>query len=234
MSLYAYCLCEDSAAEASAGGRGVGGAEVSALRLGSLAALVSEFEGERVAVTRENVLAHSRVNARALAVTTPLPFRFGTLAEAERLAAYVAANEAGLREALARVSGHVEMGAKVLRAAAEAETRAGLAEEPGAAAGSGTAYLLAKRRAIEGGEALMREAEGAAAWLAGVVSDLARESSVSVNPAGQIVVRAAHLVERGRAAEYRARLRAAGERRPELRLLTSGPWPPYSFGPPRS
>jgi hypothetical protein len=52
---------------------------------------------------------------------------------------------------------------------------------------------------------------------------------VRVSPEGSLVVRAAHLVVRERVEEYRERLRAAGDERRELRLLTSGPWPPYSF-----
>lgn len=60
---------------------------------------------------------------------------------------------------------------------------------------------------------------------------MARDSRVTVNPSGALVVRAAHLVERGHVEEYRARVQLMGEERAgALRFLTSGPWPPYSFG----
>jgi hypothetical protein len=52
---------------------------------------------------------------------------------------------------------------------------------------------------------------------------------VRLSPSEAISVRAAHLVERERVAEYRTRLRALAAERRDVRLLTSGPWPPYSF-----
>jgi gas vesicle protein GvpL/GvpF len=38
-----------------------------------------------------------------------------------------------------------------------------------------------------------------------------------------------HLVERGSGPRYRDALRAAAETAPELRVVASGPWPPYAF-----
>ena len=77
---------------------------------------------------------------------------------------------------------------------------------------------------------MRQRAEGLAAWLAEGVAGLARESSVRVSPSEAIVVRAAHLVGREGVAEYRERLRGLRAARPDVRLLASGPWPPYSFG----
>ena len=114
MSLYVYCLGDELGGAAFEGLAGVGGARVRVLALGALAAVVSEAAGEAAVVNEENRLAHNRVNAAALAVTTPLPCRFGTRAAPERLAEYVSANEAALAAALARVRGCVEMSVKLL------------------------------------------------------------------------------------------------------------------------
>jgi hypothetical protein len=256
MSLYVYCLGDELSAEWFGDLRGVGGAPVRVLAAGALAAAVSEFGGEAAEVSAENVRAHNRVNAAALARTTPLPFRFGTLAAASALADYVSANEAALLDALARVRGCVEMSVKVrweaekakvkrqkaIEEGGEAEGRLDAAagegagsELPGGArghtpgAGSGTAFLLARRREILGDEALRRRAEGVAAWLASRVSELVRESAARTSPSEALVVRAAHLVERARLGEYRARVRALSGERADLHFLASGPWPPYSF-----
>ena len=242
MSLYVYCLGDDLSGVAFEGLAGVCGARVRALALGSLAALVSE-PGD-VAVNEENLLAHNRVNAAALAVTTPLPCRFGTRAAPERLAEYVSANGAALSSALARVRGCVEMSVKLM-GKAEGLNSEVESEEAGAArasaggaglgaAGAGTAFLLKKRREILGEEGARRRAEEAAAWLATGVGELARETAVRLSPSEAIFVRAAHLVERARVEEYRARLRALAAGREDLRLLNSGPWPPYSFSDIRS
>lgn len=267
--LYVYCVGDELSEASFEGVAGVGGARVSLLGLGRLAAVVSAAAGEPVAVTEENLAAHNRVNAAALAGSTPLPFRFGTLAAGERLAAYAASNEAALLAALARVRGCVEMGVKLMEkaqgprreahddgasetAADEAQNVAaaslgGVAEDASSGAGSpplesgslslkegarvgrGTAFLLRKRREVLGEEDARLRAEGLAAWLAAGVEGLVRASAVRVGPSEAIAVRAAHLVERVRVEEYRGRLRALRDGRAGLRLLTSGPWPPYSF-----
>ncbi len=237
MSLYVYCLGDELPGDAFEGLTGVGGAPVRLLKLGPLAAVVSEAGEEPVAVTEENLLAHNRVNAAALAASTPLPFRFGTRAAPERLADYAASNEAALAAALARVRGCVEMSVKLLEKAegggkpeADGAGRGAGVDEAAAAVGRGTAFLLRKRREVLGEEEARRRAEELAAWLASGVGELARESAVRVSPSEAIVVRAAHLVERARVGEYRERLRGLGAARAGTRLLTSGPWPPYSFG----
>lgn len=239
MSLYVYCLGDEMSESAFEGLTGVGGAAVRVLSLkGRLSAVVSDAPSEPVAVNEENLQAHNRVNAAALAVATPLPFRFGTRAAPERLAEYAATNETALASTLARVRGTVEMGVKLLsKTAGEGQPTEGGSEgvseggegDGSAAVGRGTAFLLKKRREALGGEEARLRAEGLAAWLAEGVAGLARESAVRVNPSEAIVVRAAHLVGRESVEQYRARLRGLRAARTDLRLLASGPWPPYSF-----
>jgi hypothetical protein len=233
MSLYVYCLGEDLPESAFEGLAGVGRARVRVLALGGLAALVSEAGEETTAIKEENLLAHNRVNAAALAVSTPLPCRFDTRTAPERLAEYVSTNAAAISAALARVRGRVEMSVKLMEKSGVRSQESGVESEAGVgepgAAGAGTAFLLKKRREILGEEGARRRTEEAAAWLASGVGELARETAERLSPPEAIFVRAAHLVERARVEEYRARLRALAAERRDLRLLTSGPWPPYSF-----
>lgn len=246
MRFYVYCLSDEPRAVSVEGLKGVGGAEARAIEVGGAAsvvgvvAVVSEFEGERAAVTRENLRAHNSVNAHVLALATPLPFRFGTLADESSLAAYVAANAGALADAFARVRDCVEMGVKlrvvegpeVGAESSEVDAERINVEEVSAArevGGRGTAFLLAKRREILGEESLKARAEDVAARLAECVEGLARETDVRLSPEGPIVVRAAHLVSRADVTEYRARVRSFGASLGGLHVLTSGPWPPYSF-----
>ena len=231
MSLYVYCLGEDLGGAAFEGLAGVGGARVQLLKVGSLTALVSEAVD--AAVNESNLLAHNRVNAAALALTTPLPCRFGTRATPERLDEYVSQNAAALEAALARVRGRVEMSVKLMEKAKGKRQKAKEEGETGVAdlkpAGAGTAFLLKKRRELLGEEGARRRAEEAAVWLASGVGELAQETAARLSPSEAIFVRAAHLVERARVEEYRRRLRTLAAARRDLRLLASGPWPPYSF-----
>jgi len=239
MSLYVYCLGDGLSGAAFEGLAGVCGSRVRVLALGSVAAVVSEPGDEAVAADEENLLAHNRVNAAALAVATPLPCRFGTRAAPERLERYVSDKGAALSSALARVRGRVEMSVKLMwksegrKTEVESEEGGALRAAAGGAdlgaAGAGTAFLLKKRREILGEEGARRRAEEAAAWLASGLGGLAREEAVRSSPSEAIIVRAAHLVERAHVTEYRARLRALAAERADLRLLTSGPWPPYNF-----
>ena len=104
MSLYVYCLGEGLRAEWFGGVRGVCGAQVRVVALGGVAAVVSEFGGGTAQADAENLRAHNRVNAAALARATPLPFRFGTLAGERRLADYVSEKEGVLFAARAAVA----------------------------------------------------------------------------------------------------------------------------------
>lgn len=241
MKFYVYCL-SDGLSDASVEGlTGVGGAHVRLVSIGGAAsvfgvvAVVSEFAGERVALTRENLLAHNRVNAHVLARVTPLPFRFATLSDEARLSAYVASNETALAEGFALVRGCVEMGVKVrldegAKAAKPSAVNVEAVNDEAAGVGRGTAFLLAKRQEILGGEALKARAEEAAARVAACVGGVARERDVRLSPEGPIVVRASHLVAREDVADYRARVRDLGAGLAWMHVLASGPWPPYSFG----
>ena len=172
MSLYVYCLGDEPERVEFEGLAGVGGACVRVLALASLAAVVSERGDEATAANAENLLAHNRVNAAALAVSTPLPCRFGTRAAPERLAEYVSTNEAALAAALARVRGCVEMSVKLMEKTEGRKAEVGSVEEVRGGRrrrrrerGAGTAFLLKKRREILGEEGARRRAEEAAAWL---------------------------------------------------------------------
>ena len=235
MKLYLYCLSDDPKIAEIEATAGLSGACTSVVDLGKMKAIVSDVEIHQVEVTRENVLAHERVIDRVMLETTPLPFRFGAVVTIERLQNYIESNEARLQALLDRVRGAVEMSVKIIwdKGAAgnqSAETTLQETESKDVASTSpGLAFLLAKQRKMAGERELKGRAEEIASWLDRGVAGLTRDKALSVQPAERIVVSAAFLVERERVAEYRERMNALGRERNELRFLTSGAWPPYSF-----
>lgn len=236
MRFYVYGLSEEVSETTLAGCAGVGGGSPFLFEKDGMRAVVSEFKEERVAVTRENLKAHNRVLGSVLAETTPLPFRFGTLASAGTLAQYIEAHRTQLDAALARVRGCVEMSVKILWETGDvkaADLKRAAAREAGQAAArptTGAAYLAAKRAEMAADEELKKREEEVAVWLSGALGEAVKESRVEVRHGQALVVRAAHLVERARLGEYRERVREARARgRGELSFLTSGAWPPYSF-----
>ena len=230
MNLYAYCLSDEVTAGAVENVTGVAGASVRLVERAGISAVVSEFVDEKIAVTRENVLAHERVVRRVLAETTPLPFRFGTIVTEARLESYLDSQQAKLKEQMERVRGAVEMSVKVIwRPETVGNEASGGGDEEAAAGGSGTRFLLEKRRELMGESALKERAEEVAAWLGRAVEGLVRESRVELQPSENLILAASHLVERALLADYRAALGRSKTERPELHFLTSGAWPPYSF-----
>jgi len=221
MKLYVYCLAEKIDASAIPVS-GISGARVEVRQISGFSLLVSEFESDAPPpVTRENALAHAAVVSSVLKETTPLPFRFGTVADEEQLRNYLTLHQTGLETNLARVRGCVEMSVKII-SHTDLEMKD---SDDTAPVNPGTRFLEEKRRKIRGTEA----AKLVAAWLKDQVATYVRQEDVTLCPTEKLIVAAAHLVAREQVAEYRERLAEARKTRPELHFLVSGPWPPYTF-----
>lgn len=223
MKLYAYCFTGDNEAPESL--TGIGGSQVRSLRLGEFSILVSDFSADAVPVNRHNVLAHAAVIQSVLARTTPLPFRFGTLVAEQQLRNYVTAKGPALAAKLENVRGCIEMNTKVIwqSEGVVAKRVQEVNDKPG------TTFLAQKRREILGSETRIAEAKRVVAWLEQHVGEIVRDERIEEGRTEKLIVAAAHLVERGALEQYRARLKAAREGRPQLHFLVSGPWAPYSF-----
>ena len=235
MKLYLYCLSDNAKISALETTAGLSGACARVIDLGKIKAVVSEVETHNVKVTKENVIAHERVIDRVMIQTTPLPFRFGAVVSVEQLQSYVEKNEVRLQSLLDRVRGAVEMSVKIIWdkdtvSLRHAETRSEQSESKNVSyPGPGLAFLLAKQRELSVERELKDRAEEIARWLDQAVTGLVRDKSVSVQPSDRMVVSAAFLVERPRVAQYRESIDTLSRERKELRFLTSGAWPPYSF-----
>lgn len=226
MKLYAYCLAEKIDA-LPAPVIGISGARVDLLRLEDFSVLVSEFDADSAPpVTRENVLAHDAVVRSVLSVTTPLPFRFGTVQTKTQLGSYIKTHRTALEAKLAAVHGCVEMSVKIISKANQSDlnTSSERAED-----GPGARFLNEKRREILGGERRAKEAREVAAWLEEQLGTFVRQQEISLCPTEKLIVAAAHLIARDQVAKYRDRLTSARNLRRELHFLVSGPWPPYTF-----
>jgi hypothetical protein len=94
------------------------------------------------------------------------------------------------------------------------------------AAGPGTAFLKEKQRELAGDERLAALSSLLRAELGGLIKD----ESLGLRPSDTSVLAAVfHLVESSKIQQYREKMAAVLEKRPELHFMVSGPWPPYSF-----
>jgi hypothetical protein len=177
-----------------------------AVRSNGLTALYAP--AERHEVTSETLWRHEEVVEALMAERNLLPVRFGTLVPDPGAAARaLAERSAELSAALDRVRGAVELAVRV-------DTRRPEPDEARSAA-TGRAYMSAKAR---------RRAR------ANLVHEpLALLSRESVKQRGPELLRAAYLVDRGAVDAFVNLVRRLQDSHPELELLCTGPWPPYSF-----
>ena len=222
MKLYAYCLCADLDTFDNYVS-GVSGAAVRVLKIGDVAVLVSDCEA--VPVTQENMLAHAAVVRSVLTRTTPMPFRFGTLATEQQLQSFVTTNKLAIANKLAHLRGCVEMDLKTTWQSSNSVPAA-----PDPEAGPGTAFLKQKRRELLGDEQVTAQRAELSGLLRTELGTLIKDEKIDVLPSGKPgLAKVFHLVESSKIKEYRKRVQELSEKWPKLKLEVSGPWPPYSF-----
>jgi Gas vesicle synthesis protein GvpL/GvpF len=179
-----------------------------AVRSDGLTALCAPAEQREL--TPEVLWRHEAVVESLMGDRDLLPLRFGTLVEDDE-AAVRALDERReeLKTSLDRVRGAVEL-------AVRAETVAAGERMPSGA--TGAEYLRAKAHRSE-----------AARLLHEPLAFLARESVVKP---GSELLRAAYLVDREAVDGFVGLVRRLQETHDGLRVLCTGPWPPYSFAQP--
>jgi hypothetical protein len=178
-----------------------------------LAAICAPAEEREI--TPDTLWQHEQVVEALMEDRDLLPVRFGTRLDDDAAAARsVAERRAELERALERVRGAVELSVR------------GLFVETGPdaeqAAESGADYLRYKRRTAAAQSAVAREVHEPLAALARA------HARRSPRPPAE-ALRAAYLVDRGAVRGFTRLVARLDERHPELRLLCTGPWPPYSF-----
>jgi hypothetical protein len=249
---YLYCLLrcsgEPSLAGAPPGLPGLGPLRILAvgegLRVVAASAPLPEFDGERIeerladldwvsacALAHEAVVEHFR-DAPAL-----LPMKLFTLfASDERALAHLRQSRERLDSVLDRVAGRVEWGVRVrLDEARAREVLAAEARQAGPA-GSGTSFLLRKKREQEASRDLAGRLRAGvdAGWeeLAAAADEaLRREPAATPEQGGKLFLDAALLVPAGRTAELEAAVGRFADRLAVKggEVTLTGPWPPYHF-----
>ncbi|HEX6458049.1 MAG TPA: GvpL/GvpF family gas vesicle protein [Thermoleophilaceae bacterium] len=172
---------------------------------------------EDVEVTPEVLWRHERVVEALMDDRDLLPVRFGTRLQDEDAAARALAERHGeFTRALDRVRGAVEVSVRVLGDQPRPRPSDSL---------SGADYLRAKARSAAAEDAVSRKVHSP-------LASRARASAKLPAPDPAELLRAAYLVDRTSVASFVQCVHELEEANPELRLLCTGPWPPYSFSAP--
>ena len=212
----------------SSGLRGFGGAAVSTVPWRALAAATSPLQSDAPRPTPENVWRHEAIVESLRQQGPALPVRFGTvLADAAAVADALAARYDVLAADLARLGDKVEFSLSVLwdppRTLEEDQALRREAQGPGAR------YLQARLAAHRREAAGREKARALARALDRELSVHALERRCTLLPTPRMAVRAAYLLEPGRVPAFQDAFAQLRRAHPDLRLLVSGPWPPYSF-----
>ncbi len=234
---YVYCIVQATEA-LKFGNIGLGSepAEVHPVHYKDIAAVVSDTPIEVPDATRENVLAHERVNENVMRTHTVIPMSFGTVFKTPQdivellRGAYDAFNDV-----LHKMQDKLEFGLKLLwdrdvavrEVEKEDEEVRRLKNEIASQKGSTYFARMQYGRLLDA--ALQSRSER---YLNEIVDQL-RDVSVAYRankPIGdKMIMNAAFLVSREQEADFDARVKSLGAKYDKLTFRYTGPWPPYNF-----
>jgi hypothetical protein len=198
--------------------RGLAQAPLDSLREGALLAIFTSHAHAPAEPAPDALWAHERVVERLMADRTVLPMRFRSTVDDEgALSALLARDQQRLLHALARVQGRVEIGVRALQPASNGAH--GVAT---VAASTGRDYLLAK---LHDGRRLDRAATELHSPLEAMAVEACRQPLRSEDE----ILRGAYLVDQRVIARFRAAVDRLQRAHPDVAILCTGPWPPYSF-----
>lgn len=229
MVIYVYALL---AAEGSApdGATGLQGSPLELVVRDKIAAATSRHDAPNIEATVDNLWKHERVIEALMAKHDVLPARFGTTFKSEPdLDRVLGRHHDGIVAGLARVRGCVELGVRVMSNVEHPEPEPAIVvsgDRPG------HAYMLA--RAAE--ERRRKHTESRVTALASQLHEplarIARDSTLRPMLAPELLLSAAYLVRRDDVDAFSQRIGKLVEQNPTVRILCTGPWPPYHFVPP--
>ncbi|MBI3362516.1 MAG: GvpL/GvpF family gas vesicle protein [Chloroflexi bacterium] len=198
-----------------------------------IAAVISPVTAPRVPPTESNVWRHEAVLEALMVERAVLPLRFGSvLPDVDAVRAVLSARYVDFVASLRRVCGRVEMGLRVLDTSEAGSWKSEVVRHPvpdGGPEEKGRAYLLTRLDEERRNRGSRQRAEALATEIHATVVRLAVESVVQRLVTPRLLLTAAYLVERERAAVFRKEVEHLIAVYPALRFLCTGPWPPYNF-----
>lgn len=234
---YVYCIIP-TAESISFGPIGIGSepADVHTVPFRDIAAVASDTPLEVYDPTRENVLAHERVNEAVMRRYTVIPMSFGTVFKTrDDIVELLRSAYDAFADVLDKMKGKLEFGLKVLwepevmiqEIEAEDENVHRLRQEISDQRGSTYFARMQYGRLID--QLLQERSEQLAAQILGELKGVSVASRVNKVIGDKMILNAAFLVHRDREADFDLRVKEIGARHSKLNFKYTGPWPPYNF-----
>ena len=210
--------------------------DVYTINFKDMAAVISDVPIAPLDSTRENVLAHERVNETVMREHTVIPMSFGTIFKTrEDIVELLRSAYDAFADVLAKMQDKLEFGLKVLwdreeivrTIEMEDEDIHRLKSEISSQKGSTYFARMQYGRLIE--SALLQRSERYGAELLQQLRDVSVASRVNRSIGDKMIMNAAFLVQRDQEQAFDRRIKAIASRFAALTFKYTGPWPPYNF-----
>jgi len=234
---YVYCIIQASE-PLRFGPLGIGAdpAEVHTVNYRDIAAVVSDTPIEVHDPTRENVLAHERVNETVMRKHTVIPMSFGTVFKTrDDIVELLRSAYDAFHDVLDKMQDKLEFGLKVLwdrdvmvrEIENQDEDVRRLKQEIFAQKGSTYFARMQYGRLMDA--ALSAHSEKYVAEIFAALRDVAVASRANKPIGDKMIMNAAFLVSRDKEQGFDQRVKEIGARFDKLTFKYTGPWPPYNF-----
>jgi hypothetical protein len=234
---YVYCIIRSNE-PLRFGPLGIGAdpADVHTINYKDIAAVVSDTPIEVHDPTRENVLAHERVNETVMRKFTVIPMSFGTVFKTrEDIIELLRSAYDAFHDVLVKMQDKLEFGLKVLW---DREVMIRLIEEQDEdvrklkneiSGQKGSTYFARMQYGRLVDAALQQLSEKYVSDLFEALRDVAVASRANKPIGDKMIMNAAFLVSRDKETAFDQKVKAIGAKYDKLTFKYTGPWPPYNF-----
>ena len=234
---YVYCVIQaDRGLDFGPVGMGNEPAVVYTVNFKDIAAVTSAAPLEVYDPTRENVLAHERVNESVMRDFTVIPMSFGTVFKTDQdIVELLKTAYDAFRDVLEKMKNKLEFGLKVLwepeavisEIEKDHDNLRLLRQEISSQEGSTYFARMQYGRLVD--SLLQERSEAVAGEILAGLRDVAVASRINKPIGEKMILNAAFLVGRDREEDFDAKVKEVAARYEHLNFKYTGPWPPYNF-----
>jgi gas vesicle protein GvpL/GvpF len=234
---YVYCIIE-ATDPLKFGPIGIGAepSEVYTVHYRDLAAVVSDAPLEVLDSTRENVLAHERVNETVMREHTVIPMSFGTIFKTrEDIVELLRSAAEAFGDVLNKMQNKLEFGLKVLwdrdlairEIESDDEDISRLKKEISSQKGPTYFARMQYGRLVDA--ALQSRSERYVSEILDELRDVSVASRINKPIGDKMIMNSAFLISREKESAFDAKVKSIASRFDKLTFKYTGPWPPYNF-----
>jgi hypothetical protein len=223
-----------------AGIKGIAGADLFAVSVDEISAVVSETERADLITDKANAIAFAGVIENLAQQFTLLPMRFGSLMDSTgSICNMLEKNYSGFKNNLQKVENKSEFGLKIFCDTGKLKAELNLKSEETSETSQKPVtenknsvfkeYINQKLKAHRLEETLLGYIDSIIAEFKGFLIELNAEKKIKKMTTATTIIDAVFLIEKDKKAELVRAIEDMQGKYSELNFILTGPWPPYSF-----